>query len=117
MADKIGHVILASWREHYKNFYGDNYIGNRFRDASMLKGVADDLGEETVVELIGYYFSVASRPDFTYFIFNYDKIIEEKNLFERDQLRRSKLREKTRERMIELGVPFENTVNPNHKGD
>lgn len=71
----------------------------------MLKRVAAEVGQPVLFDLMKYYFGSSSAPDFTYFIFNYDKILADKILSEEDRDRRKKIRDRTRQRMKELGVP------------
>ena len=105
MASNEGQILFGVWKKQYRQHYGKDYVGNVYRDANMLKRVAGEIGQPELFDLIRYYFESTSRPDFTYFIFNYDKVMQERDLAVQDRERRKKVRDKTRQRMIELGIP------------
>jgi hypothetical protein len=115
MADNSAQVLFGVWKKEYKNHYGREYVGSVYRDANMLKRVAGEIGQATVFDLIKYYFETSTFPDFQYFIFNYDKIMAQKEDFEVDQGKRAKLRSKTRARMEELGIPVGHDGSIEHK--
>lgn len=105
MADNIGHVLFGVWKKHHKEYYGEQYVGSVYRNVSQFKTIAKEVGEPETFDLIKFYFENSTRPDFTYFVFNYDKIIQERDRKERDRVKRDRLRERTRQRMIEMNVP------------
>jgi len=119
MADNVGHVLLGLWKNFYKESRGEQYVGSLYRDSAQLRAVAKDIGKDTVVETMKYYFENTSNPSFEYFIFNYDKLLEQKNRYEEDQYHREILRKRTRARIKEMGIPVghDGTLLPNDKED
>jgi hypothetical protein len=105
MADNTAQILFGIWKKEYKEHYGKTYVGSVYRDANMLKRVAKEIGEVELFSLIKYYFETSTFPDFQNFIFNYDKIMQQKELREEDRERRSKIRDRTRQRMVELSIP------------
>jgi hypothetical protein len=105
MADNTAQILFGVWKKEYKEHYGKNYVGSVYRDANMLKRVASEVGEATLFDLIKYYFETSTFPEFQYFIFNYDKVMAQKELRDEDRVRRKAIRDRTRLRMAELNVP------------
>jgi len=103
-ANNAGHRLLGVWKNLYQQRHGETYVGSKYRDASMLKGVAEDIGEADLREIMEWYFERKSRHDFTKFIFEYDKLAREMHAQRRDAKKRERLREHTRKRMQEEGI-------------
>jgi hypothetical protein len=103
-AKNAGHKLYGIWKQLYQARHGKEYLGSKYRDAGMLKGIADDIGESTVLDLMRWYFDRKSNHVFTTFVFDYDKLVREKAAQERDAEERERLREITRERMKERGI-------------
>lgn len=103
-ANNVGHKLLGEWKKLYHQRHGEQYIGSKYRDASMLKGVAEDIGEADLREIMGWYFKHKSKHDFSNFIFDYDKISKEMQAHHRDQQERERIREATRRRMAAEGI-------------
>lgn len=87
------------WEENPKR---GRYTGNVHRDAAQLKLIGEDIGYDETKELIDFYFKVNARPDFMWFLYNYDKLQREKDELAEDKTHRQTLREATRRRMEEL---------------
>jgi hypothetical protein len=119
MAENVGHELLALWKNLFLENTGDKYTGSLYRDSAQLKNIAKDIGRGEVVEAMRYYFENTSRPTFDYFIFNYDRVVEQKNRYEEDQYRREIVRKKTRSRIKEMGIPVghDGTLLPTNKED
>jgi hypothetical protein len=103
-ANNAGHKLYGVWRKRYKEAHGVEYVGSKYREAGMLKGVADDIGEQALRALIDFYFDYKSNHDFTQFIFNYDKLLREIDARERDRKYQERVRARTRERLQELDI-------------
>lgn len=101
MANNTGHQLYGIWKREYRKRHGQDYVGSKYRDAAMLKGVAEDIGVDTLKDLMLWYFENKAIHDFTYFIFNYDELMKERRLREQDAVYREKLRERTRKLMAE----------------
>lgn len=103
-AGDIGKQLLREYKQLYKQHHGEAYVGSLYRDASMLKGVADDIGADELRAVMQWYFERRSRHDFTNFIFDYDKLMKVMRAEQRDQAERERLRELTRQRMAAEGI-------------
>lgn len=103
-ANNAGHKLLGIWKKRYREAHGVDYVGSKYREAGMLKGIADDIGEQQVRELLDYYFDHKTNHDFTQFIFNYDSLLREIHARERDQEHLERVRARTRERLRELDI-------------
>lgn len=106
MADNVGHKFYGVFKKKYFDYHGTPYRGNVYRDAAMMKRVVEDVGEVIAGRLLQFYFEKRSIHDLRWFCFNYDTLLDEVERSEKDAMRREYLRQKTRERMIELGIPF-----------
>jgi hypothetical protein len=104
MAANTGHKLYGIWKSKYRHAHGVEHRGSKYRDAGMLKGIADDIGEDAVLELMNWYFDRKAIHDFKTFIFDYDKLIEEMEAQRADRAERERLRERTRQRLEELGI-------------
>lgn len=107
VAKNAGHQLYGVWKKHYRERNGRDYIGSKYRDAAMLKGVAEDIGVEELRSLIIWYFENKSIHDFTKFIFNYDKLLIERNRKDADVEYREQLRQRTRELLERENVEVE----------
>lgn len=101
-AKNAGHKLYGIWKSKYESRHGRPYIGSKYRDAGMLKGIADDIGEDEVLSLMNWYFERKAIHDFKRFVFDYDKLMKEREAQERDAVERERLRELTRKRMAEF---------------
>lgn len=106
-ANNIGYVLFGLWKQRYFEVTKTRYNGNIHRDSIMLKRVVEDIGEAETREAINYYFQTNTvRPEMNHFLYNYDKILEEKRLRDEDRARREKLRQETLRRMEALDNEF-----------
>lgn len=110
VAKNAGHVLFGVFKSMYKEANSERppalreYRGNAYRDAAMFKRIAEEIGEETVIELLKFYFAHRSKHEVGDFIFNYDELLNEVTLREREQEHLERVREITRKRIEELGV-------------
>ena len=104
MADNVGHQIYGIIKRKYAEEHGRPLNGNVHRAASMLKRIAEDIGVQETLDLVDFYFSSRHFHDLDWFIFNYNVLSAEKQLAEMDAERRKKIRDRTRQRLIELGA-------------
>lgn len=97
------HALRNHWKTRWKEDSSlGPYRGNIHRDSAQLKAVADDIGYSETIELIDFYFRVRAKPDFMWFLYNYDKLQKELDREAEDKTHRETLREATRRRMEEL---------------
>lgn len=111
VSSNAGHELYGHFLSRYNEKHSKPFRGSRYRNAAMLRKVAGDIGVDTLRELIDYYFDNKSNNEFTYFIFNYDKLQQDKELRERDHEERDRLRERTRKRLEEMGVDLNTEAN------
>lgn len=57
----------------------------------------DSYGYDETIDAIEYYFSISSSPDWTWFVYNSEKVIQSKKAEEQDKIIRKKLRDKAKE--------------------
>jgi len=105
MANNTGHKLYGVFKSKYLGYHGRAYNGNLYRDAAMIKKVAEEIGESTLLDLMSYYFEKRSHHEVQWLCFNYDSLSSEMELSRRDAEKRRLLRERTRQRMQELDVP------------
>ena len=106
MANNSGHKVYGVFKSRYLESHGTPYRGSVYRDAGMLKRVASEIGESTLISVVDYYFRTRSRHEVSDVCFNYNEIMNEMELAERDRAKRELLRERTRKRIEELGIPL-----------
>ena len=106
MAKNSGHKIYGIFKAKYIQNHGTVYRGSVYRDVGMLKRVSDEIGEQTLIEVVDYYFQTRSHHQVSDVCFNYNDLMNEMELAEKDRLKRELLRERTRKRIEELGIPL-----------
>jgi len=106
MAKNSGHKVYGIFKSKYIESHGAAYRGSVYRDVGMLKRVSDEIGESTLIDLVDYYFKTRSRHEVSEVCFNYNSFMDEMELAEKDRVRREGLRERTRQRIAELGIPL-----------
>jgi rubrerythrin len=106
MAKNSGHKLYGVFKSNYVKHHGSIYRGSVYRDVGMLKRVSDEIGEGTLELIINYYFKTRSKHEVSAVCFNYNEILDEMELAERDRAKRELLRERTRRRIEELGIPL-----------
>lgn len=98
-----GYEVYGVWK-NLCDLYGRPYKGNIHRDSNMFQQASDDIGKETLLDAMRYYFEVNKAAwDFMYFMYNYDKVLDAKLARDADRKRREALRAETKRRMEELG--------------
>jgi hypothetical protein len=94
------HILTSYYKKKFKERYLEAAVVNdhtaRWGFDSMLKG----LSPEDIKELLDYWFSVVSpvRHRIDWFFYNYEKLIEARQLQQEDSLFREKLRHDSEER-------------------
>lgn len=106
MANNSGQKIYGVFKTKYFQHHGSVYRGSVYRDAGMLKRVAEEIGESTLLEVVEYYFNTRSHHEVSWVCFNYNEILNSMELDAKDKLKRELLRERTRIRIQELGIPI-----------
>lgn len=96
------YALRSKWKGLFEQATGSKWNSSIHRDAAQLKPVLEDIGYDRCVEAMVYYTGVAGSPDFMYFIYNYDKILDAKKSRDSSIEQSRILREKTRERMKEM---------------
>lgn len=104
MADaKTCHALTTYYLNGYQGKYGQKPVVNRNKARWGFDSVLEDLKPAAVMKLIDFYFSTSSttRHSLEWFFYNYDKLIEKKAEYDRDEADRKKLREESRLRVEE----------------
>lgn len=105
MAKNSGQKMYGIFKAKYIQNHGSTYRGSVYRDAGMLKRVSDEIGEDELARVIEYYFKTRSRNEVSDVCFNYTALLDEMELAEKDYRKRQLLRDRTRRRIEELGIP------------
>jgi len=104
MADKKeSYALRGIWKKKYEDQTYQQWSSSVHRDAAQLARIIEDIGYERARDILTYYFEIQKRPDFMYFVYNYDKLGEALDTRTRGLEESKKLREATRKRMEELG--------------
>lgn len=106
MAKNSGQKLYGVFKSNYLRHHDMPYRGSVYRDAGMLKRVAEEIGDDTLEQVINYYFQTRSKHEVVWVCFNYNDILNEIELSEKDRLKRQLVRERTRRRIEELGIPL-----------
>lgn len=106
MAKNSGHKIYGIFKAKYLENHGTAYLGSIYRDVGMLKRISDEIGEGTLAGVVEYYFNTRSRHEVSDICFNYSELINDMELAEKDRAKRALLRERTKRRIEELGIPL-----------
>lgn len=93
MADKKQRfAILSRFQKHLK-FHGINNEINIYSQQWAADAMIESYGYEQTLDAIEYYFSVSASPDWNWFAYNSEKVIQSKRSEEEDKIIRAKLRE------------------------
>lgn len=104
MATKLGYELYGVWKKKYKAKHGTDYLGNKYRDSATLESVAQDLGKDEILSLLDFYFENKANHEVVHFIYNYDSLVKEQRAAARDRARRERIRNRTEQRLKELGI-------------
>lgn len=95
--------LYSYWKKLYRQYNKDEYRGSIHRDASMLDRIIDDIGYDRTVEAVRFYFKTKKRgQEIVWFSYNYDKILDSMDAYAKDEKRRERIRQETRERMARI---------------
>lgn len=93
-------ALLTYFEEQYQNKYNKKSGLNRNREKWNANEIVVDLGLAQAKKLIDYYFEINKRGhDFTWFSFNYDKLLKAKANRDKDREKRERMRQQTKERI------------------
>lgn len=97
MADKKHRFALLSlFKKLYKeNGYGNLNI-NTFAQQWAADAIIDEIGYSDSVDLIEYYFKINSSPNWTWFTYNWEKLIDSRAAVEEDLKQRAIMRDKAK---------------------
>ena len=98
MADrKLRMALLSRYTKLYTARYGQKPDININKEQWASDALVESYGLPDCLDLLAYYFNVASLPTWQYFAYNADKIIESKNSLEEDKRERQERRKLARE--------------------
>lgn len=105
MAEKRqDYALRGVWKKLYQDSTYKQWSSSVHRDAAQLKRIIDDIGYDRAKEVMEYYFHISKKPDFMYFVYNYDKLADAKDARDEDRRLSKSRREATRKRMKEWGI-------------
>lgn len=95
--NKNAHTMISWYEKLFSEKYGRKPIINRYKEMWGLKAVVEHIGLEDSKSLMEYYFKTTKQGHpLDFFIGNYDKLIQSKNLSDADRLARKRIMNQTR---------------------
>ena len=92
MADKkLRFAILSRFKKKLEESNKSQDI-NIYSQQWAADAMIESYGYDKCIEIIDYYFIVSSSPDWTWFSYNSEKVLQSKRLEDEDRLLREKLR-------------------------
>lgn len=95
--------LTTYYLETYEAKYGFKPVVNRHKARWGMDNVLEDLKPAQVMVLLDYYLETTSnsRHSLEWFFYNYDKLIEKREQYEKDEADRKRLREESKKRVEE----------------
>ncbi len=100
---KTGHALYSMWLSLYNEEFGHSYKGSRYRDASMMQRISEDVGYDEFVSTMEEFVDAYSEPKIERLVFDYHELRDELDRKARARRDIERIRAKTRQRMEELG--------------
>lgn len=94
---KFRMALLSRYTKLYSLAYGNKPDINLNKEQWAADGLVESYGLPDCLDLLDYYFEVASAPSWQYFAYNADKIIESKKALEEDKRDRIQRRRMAKE--------------------
>ena len=92
MADKkLRFALLDQFKKRLQIIDKSQSI-NSYSQQWAADALIDSYGYDNCIDVMDYYFMVSASPDWTWFSYNYEKILNAKNLEDEDMHIRAKLR-------------------------
>lgn len=100
--NKLAYALLDAYSKAYMEKYNRPCQMNKYRDKWAMIDLIDSVGYDRGKELITYYFRTTSsnRHSLNWFMYNFDRLDDMLTKTEADNIRRAKMREKTKQ-MVE----------------
>lgn len=97
------HVMTTFYLTEYDEKYGRKPLVNRHKARWGFDSVLQDMTMKEAKELILYYLDTHSDHGHSleWFFYNYDKLVDKKNEFEKDEADRRRLRAESKRRVEE----------------
>lgn len=99
--EKFKSLYRQHWEEKSKGKLVKELELNAVRDKYNMVAIIEDIGTRQLWELIDYYFENYNNPELTWFVYNYERILKDKQWVEEDQRKIAELRRETNRRVIE----------------
>lgn len=106
MASNSGRRLYGYFMTRYFQAHGEMYRGSLYRDAGTLKSLGEEVGDDEFERIIDYYIDSRTDHSIKWLSIHYDELMTEMDLADKDKVRREAIKERTRRRMEELGIPF-----------
>jgi predicted AAA+ superfamily ATPase len=98
MADKKERFALLSlFKKRYAESGRGNPNINTFAQQWAADAIIDEIGNPEARELVDYYFKINSNPSWTWFTYNWEKLIESRDANDEDLRQRKIMRDKAKE--------------------
>lgn len=100
---QVCHKLTSYYLTAYQDRYGVKPNINRHKARWGFDSVLEDLSAAKAMELIDFYLAAQSsnRHSLEWFFYNYDKLIDKKETYEKDEADRRKLRAASKKKVEE----------------
>lgn len=96
MADKKQRFAILTRFKKYLSERGLSSDINIYSQQWAAEAMIESYGYQETLDAIEYYFRISASPDWTWFSYNSEKVIQSKRLEEEDNIIRAKLRDGAR---------------------
>lgn len=90
-------ALLSRYARLYNLKYGSRPNLNMNKEQWAADGLVESYGLPSCYDLLAYYFEVSSNPDWNYFAYNAETIIESRSRLEEDNRERAERRLRAKE--------------------
>lgn len=97
MADskQQAHALISYFQNVYQSKFGKKPIVNRNKLQNLVVNMLKDLTVTEAKKVIDFYIKTDKNPRFLYLCYEYDEVLEQMNLYEKDLERRRALMKQT----------------------
>jgi len=100
-SSKLSYALLNYYTKLYTDKYGRKPVVNIYKEKWAMHDVIDSVGYDRAKELLDYYFRVTNPShQLTWFFYNFDRLDEMLKKVDEDNVKRAKIRAKTKQ-MVE----------------
>lgn len=100
---KLEYLLITRYQQLYEAKYGKKPTVNKYKEKWPASSLIEDLGYDTVLECLEYYFKTSKDGHpISYFFFNFEQLKDMLDSQKRDNMLRLERRRKTKELVKEL---------------